>query len=98
MPVSSLHSSWLLAVSLTCSMFMQRKIHGHLFYYCDIASSVSTHYFCLQRHQLFAVCCLLSSQLFLTLALRFDHCLLAAGSERMNKNEFMHAAKTTDIY
>lgn len=78
------------AVSLTSSTCMQRKIHGHLFYYCDIPGRA---HWCQHSLLLFAsasaVRRLLSSELFLTLALRVDHCLLAAGSERMNKNEFM---------
>lgn len=69
---------------------MRRKIHGHLFYCCDIPGRA---HWCQHSLLLFAtasaVCCLLSSELFLTLAPRFDHCLLAAGSGRMNRNEFM---------
>lgn len=91
MPVSSVRSSWLLTVSLTSSMFCATKDPRPSFLllrsFLVRQTGVGTRLSCLQLHQLFAV--LLSEALSHPGASFLITAFLAAGSERMNKNEFI---------
>lgn len=95
MPVSSVRSSWLLTVSLTSSMFCATKDPRPSFLllrsFLVRQTGVGTRLSCLQLHQLFAV--LLSSEALshpgASFLITARTAFLAAGSERMNKNEFI---------